>query len=185
MTQLARDLRVISAQEHPPHQEHGQQRDDRDGRVLAQQQLQVDLARGAAVLLGVLSQRGAQVAHLVERVAAVQQVLDVLGHDLLDAREVLVELVQVVLHALVAVELLGLLQEVVECDERVGPHGRLGVLVAVGVLELLRDLAQVREREVARVPALGDDEVRDAAGARVVDVEVAALQGGLVRGAGR
>jgi len=125
-----------------------------------------------ARVLGVLAARVAQRRrfgdHRVQPLAASEHVLDVLRHDLLYVREVLIELVEVALRARVHVEALGLLNEWVELDERVRARCALD-LARVAQLKLLLQLLKVVEGQAFGVSAIGQREVANAAGVHVVE----------------
>lgn len=145
-----------------------------------QQQVPVDLDGRPPVLLAVVPQPAADLAHALEAVAPVQQVLDVLVHDLCDVAQLVVELVEVLGGARVAVGALGLGDEAVELHEGVGPQGRVEQLLhGVGGGELGGQVRQVGEGQLARVGPLRYAEVDDVAGDQVVDRVVARLDGRL------
>lgn len=122
------------------------------GRVLLDEQLPVDADGGAAVLLAVVAQAGAQLAHAFKTVATIQQILDVLGHNLGNITQLIVDLVEVLGSTGVGVGGLALGNEVVELHEGVGPQRRrvdLGDRVGGG--ELAGEVGEVGEGELARV----------------------------------
>lgn len=90
------------------------------------------------VLAAVLAETTAHFAHLLETVTAVEEVFDVLGHNLSDILEFIVQLVEVLCGARVLVRLLGLLDEGVELDVGIWATGRRKVLLRwVGSSKLL------------------------------------------------
>lgn len=148
------------------------QQDDEDetayGRILLQEQVPVDLDGGLAVLLAVVPQPRAHLAHTLQAVSSVQQVLDVLGHDLGHVAQLVVELVEVLGGARVGVRGLGAADEGVELHEGVRPQrGAVQLLRGVRVGELGREVREVGEGELARVRALADAEEYDVVGDEV------------------
>lgn len=139
--------------EEPPPQEHDYDKSQAaDGAVLLEQQVPVDLDRGPAVLLAVVAQARADLAHALEAVAAVEQVLDVLVHDLGDVAQLVVELVEVLRGAGVAVGALRLVDEAVELHEGVGPQrGAQQLRRRVRRRELGRQVREVGKGQLARV----------------------------------
>lgn len=163
--------------EEPPPQENDYDKPQAaDGAVLLEQQVPVDLDRGPAVLLAVVAQARAHLAHALKAVAAVEQVLDVLVHDLGDVAQLVVELVEVLRRAGVAVGALCLVDEAVELHEGVRAEGGAQQLRRrVGRRELRRQVRQVGEGQLARVRALRYADVDDVVGDQVVDRVVARL----------
>lgn len=148
--------------------------------ILLQQQLPVDPDRRPPVLLTVIPQPRADLAHALEAVPTIQQILDILGHDLCDIAQLIVQLVEVLRGPRVAVRRLGLRDEVVELHEGVGPQrGAEQLRLRVRGGELGREVREVGEGELARVGALRDAAVHDVRGDQVVDGLRAALDGGL------
>lgn len=148
--------------------------------VLLEHQIPVDLDGGLAVLAAVVPQPRADLAHLVQAVPAVQEILDVLGHDLGHVPQLVVQLVQVLGGARVGVRGLGAVDEGVELHEGVRPEGgavQLGG--AVRVLELGADVREVGEGELPGVGALADAQVDDLVAEQVMQCERAGLDRGL------
>lgn len=83
----------------------------RDRTILLEKQFPVYADCRALVLGRVLAQTAAHVAHLVQAVAAVEQVVDVLGHGFVHVLELIVQSVHVVLRPAVLVEFLCALEE--------------------------------------------------------------------------
>lgn len=154
--------------------------------VLLQQQLPVDAHRRTPVLLAVVAQPAADLAHLVQVVAAVQQVLDVLGHDFCHVAQLVVELVEVLRGAGVGVRRARLADEVVKVHKRIGSQARVLHLGGrVRRVELAREVGEVGEGELARVRALADAQEGDVLVDEVVQRVGARLDGRLrLRGAG-
>lgn len=153
------------------------------GTILLEQQLPVDADGGSTVLFAVVAQAAANLAHALEVVAAVEEVLDVLGHDLCDVAQLVVELVEVLGGAGVGVGGLCLCDEVVKLHEGVGAQGGVvDLLGRVGGGELGGQVGEVGEGELARVRGGADAEEDDVVGRRdeVVDrVRRAAVDAGL------
>lgn len=175
-------LSFISEEPHPDKHQHDQH-EHADGRVLLDQQIPIDLDSGLAVLPTIVPQPRAHLAHALEAVAAVQQVLDVLGHDLGDVAQLVVEAVEVLGGAGVGVQGLGAADEGVELHEGVGPQGgRVQLLRRVRLRELGRQVRQVREGQLARVRPLADADVHHVRRDHVVQREGPALDAGLLLG---
>lgn len=88
---------------------------------LLQQQLPVDPYCRLLVLPAVFPQSARDVAHALQAVSSVQQVFDVLCHDLGHVLQLIIELVQVLCRSGVLVCLLCALNEGVELDKCVRP----------------------------------------------------------------
>lgn len=153
-----------------------------------------DFAGRLAVLERLVAEAARHVAHAIERVAAPEQVLHVLGHDPRHVLQVLVQPLQPVRRSVrsglvpvretgrfgpsrVEVESLGALDEGVEFDKRVRSQaGFEGGLGRVGAGEFGAEFREVGEGEFARVRLVGDDEVddrvRDQVAARTTRVSV-------------
>jgi len=128
--------------------------------ILLQQQLPIDPHRCALVLGRVLSKPTTHIPHLLQAVSAVQQVLDVLCHDLRDILELVVQARQVVSRAGVLVCLLCPLDIAVELAVRVGSQRGIEVVFAlVGCLELGADVFEVGEGELFGVRLFGDGDI--------------------------
>lgn len=116
--------RTGPSEEPPPQEEDDNQPQHPERRVLLHQQLPVDPHRRPLVLLAVVPQPARELAHPLEAVPAVQQVLDVLGHDLRHVAQLVVEAVKVLRGARVRVGGLCAGDEGVEVHEGVGAEGR-------------------------------------------------------------
>jgi hypothetical protein len=142
---------------------------------LLQEELPVDAHSRLLVLPAVFSQPARDVAHPLEAVATVQQVVDVLGHDLGHVFQLIVQLVQILRRSRVLVRLLCALDESVELDKGVRPEPLVEVLVwLVGLGELGGEVGEVCEGQFARVGAVADAEeaqvaVQEVAGGHVSD----------------
>jgi len=159
---LIRLVLAPASEEAPPekHQDNKAQR--RKGTVLLEQQLPVDPHRRTAVLFRIVPQPRADLAHALEAVATVQQILDILGHDLGYVAQLAVELIEVLGCARVGVRGLGALDEGVKLGEGVGPErGRLDIAALVGGGELARQIGEVGEGQFPRVGAVGYAEEDD------------------------
>jgi hypothetical protein len=152
-----------SPEEAPEQEQHDDGSYPGNGTVLLEKQLPVDADSRALVLGRVLAQPAAHVAHLVQAVAAVEQVVDVLGHGLVHILELVVEAVHVVLRPAVLVEFLCALEEAFELGVGVRAQARVEVVFAlVRALELLAHVVEIGEGEFLRVTAFGhghEDEV--------------------------
>lgn len=107
-----------------PNQQYQDDQTKRSKRpVLLQQQLPVDPDGRALVLRTILPQPRAQVAHLLQAVASIQQVLDVLCHHLRHIFQLVIQPGQVVCGATVLVRLLRAVDVALELGELVGSQG--------------------------------------------------------------
>jgi hypothetical protein len=146
-----------SPKEAPEEEQHDDGSYSRNWSVLLEKQLPVDADCRALVLGRVLAQPAAHVAHLVQAVAAVKQVVDVLGHGFVHILELVVESVHVVLRPAILVEFLRALQEAFELGVGVRAQARVEVVFAlVRALELLAHVVEIGEGEFLRVAAFGD-----------------------------
>ena len=122
---------------------------------LLQQQLPIDPHRGLLVLPAVFSQPARDISHSLQAVSSVEQVLDVLGHDLGHILQLVVELVQVLCCTRVLVRLLRALDEGIELDKGIRPtRGREVVMDFVGCCELGGQVGEVGEGEFAWIRAV-------------------------------
>lgn len=157
-----------SLEESEPDKEQDNEHETAYGRILLQEQIPVDPDGGLAVLLAVVPQPRAHLAHALQAVSPVQQVLDVLGHDLGDVAQLVVQLVEVLGGARVGVRGLGAADEGVELHEGVRPQrGAVQLLRGVRVGELGGQVREVGEGELARVRAVADAEEYDVVGDQV------------------
>lgn len=95
---------------------------------LFQHEFPIDPHGGFPVLLAVLSQPAAHLAHPLQTVSTVEEILNILGHDLGDVFQLIIQLVQVCACSAVLVCLLGPLDEGVEFDECIWTQGSRQVL---------------------------------------------------------
>lgn len=86
---------------------------------LFQQQFPVDAHRSLLVLPAILPQAPRQFAHPLQAVSTVQQILNVLGHNLRDILQLVVNPVEVLRRTTVLVQLLGTLDECIELNESI------------------------------------------------------------------
>lgn len=179
--------RFPSLKEPEPYENQDDEEQPRKGPVLLEQQLPVDAHGSAAILLAVVAQPAANLAHALKTVTTVQQVLDILGHDLGNIAQLIIQLVQPLRSTGIRIDSLSLGDEVVKLHEGVGPQGgRVHLGSGVRREELAGQVGQVCEGELARVRAVADAEEDDVRVDRVVQrVLRAAVDGGLgLRGAG-
>ena len=168
-------------EEPQPDEDQNDEAEPRKRPVLLEQQLPVDTHGSSAVLFAIVAQATANLTHAFQAVPAVEQILDILRHDLGDVAQLVVELVEVLGGAGVGVDGLGLADEAVKVHEGVGPEGR-GVDLGIGVgrVELAGEIGEIGEGELARVGAVADAEEDDVLVDEVVQgVLGAAVDGGL------
>lgn len=152
---------------------------------LAQQKFPVDPDSCLAVFSAILAEPTAHISHAFQTVSSVEQILNVLCHDLGDILQLIIQLVQVLGGSAVLVRLLGPLDEGVEFDEGIGAAGSSEVLLRrVCGGEFLLDVGQEDKGKLSGVRAVADAEEDKS----IVD-EVAAgrgaVSGGLEGGVGR
>jgi hypothetical protein len=156
---------------------------------LLQQQLPVDSDCRLLVFPAVLAQPAGNVAHALEAVSPVQQILNVLGHDLCDILELVVEFIQVLGGSRVLVCLFCALDEGVELDELVGTaRGREVLLGLVDCCEFSGEVGQVGKGQLAGVGAVADAEEAEIAADEVAVGSVSVTRGqvaGMGIGSGR
>ena len=112
-----------------------------------------------AVLLAVFPKPAAHITHLLQTIATVQQVLDVLGHDFRHVFQFIVEFVQVGGGTSVHVGLLCALDEGVEFDKGIwSQSGGMDLLQRIDGGEFLCEVGQVCEGELAGIRAVADAE---------------------------
>lgn len=169
-----------SLEEPPVDEDQDEQPQPRKGSVLLHQQLPVNAHSGTTILLTIIAQAAANLAHALQIVTAVQQILNVLRHDLCDIAQLVVELVEVLRGAGIGIGSTGFCDEVVKLHEGVGPQ-RWVVVVGglVGGGELGGEVGEVGESELARVGTLADAEKNDVGVEEVVDGVGAGLDAGL------
>lgn len=148
--------------------------------ILLQQQLPVDTHSRPSVLFAIVAKTAANLAHLLEVVAAVQQILDILGHDFRDVAQLVVELVEVLRRARVGIRRARLGDEAVKVHKRIRPQRRVVHLVRrVGAVELGGEVGEVGKGQLARVRALADAQEDNVRVDEVVQRVLAALDRGL------
>lgn len=154
--------RENNLEEPPPEEKDNDEAQHSERPVLPHEQLPVDPHGGPLVLPAVVPQAARQLAHPLQAVPPVQQVLDVLGHDLGDVAQLVVQAVEVLGGAGVGVRGPGALYEGVKVHEGVGAEGgRVEGLGGVCHGELAGEVGEVGEGELAGVVAVGDGEEDD------------------------
>lgn len=113
----------ILSEEPPPYEYYYDDSNAREWSILLQQQFPIDPHRRPLVFPTILPQPLTHVAHPLQTVPSVEQILDVLRHDLRHVPKLIVQLVQIPCSPRILVCLLGALNEGVEFDEGVGPAG--------------------------------------------------------------
>lgn len=167
--------------EEPPPQENDYDESQRAKRpILLEHQFPIDSYGSPPILLTIIPQPRADLAHPLQTISAIEQILNILGHHFCHVAQLVIKLVKVLCGARIAVGRLGLGNEVVKLHKGVGPQGRveqLGHRIHGG--ELGGEVREVGEGELARVGALGDAKVDNVRGDEVVDCVCAGLDGGL------
>jgi hypothetical protein len=124
---------------------------------LLHQQLPINPHRRPLILPTILPQSATHFSHPIQTVPTVQQILNILGHDLRHVLQLILNLVQVRTRPRILVRLLGLLDECVELHERVRPTRRAVVLRGrVDICEFGGQVGEVREGEFAWVRGVAD-----------------------------
>lgn len=99
-------------------------------------------------------------SHALQAISPIQQIFDILGHDLCYVAQLVVQLVEVLRGARVGVGGFGARDEGVELHEGVGAHGGgEDLLQGIGSAEFGREVGEVGEGELAWVGALADAHV--------------------------
>lgn len=129
---------------------------------LLQQKFPIYPHRRLPILSTILPQPPAHLAHPLQTIPSIQQILDILRHHLRHVRELAVQLVQITCCAGVAVGLFCAGHEGVEFDEGVGAEGGRGEAGGwIGGEEFGGNVGEVREGEFARVGGVADAEEAD------------------------
>lgn len=90
---------------------------------LFHQQFPVDAHRCPTIFLAVLTQTTRKLAHALQAVSTVEEVLDILGHDLGDITKLVVQLIQVTRGTAILIQLLCALNKGIEFDEGIRAKG--------------------------------------------------------------
>lgn len=169
-----------SSKEPPIQEDENNKAKTGKGPVLLQHELPVDPHGGPAILLAVVAQAGAYLSHALEAISTVQQVLNVLCHNLCHVAQLVIEAVEVRRGARVGIGGLCLCDEGVELHKGVGSEGG-GVDLGGGVGggELAGEVGEVGEGELARVRGGADGEEDDVRVDEVVEGVGARLDRGL------
>jgi hypothetical protein len=114
-------FRLGISEEAEPYKQHDDHAKDTYGSVLLDQQIPIDFDSRLAIFLTVVPQPRAHLAHALEAVPPIQQIFDVLGHDLCHVPKLVVELVEVLGGARIGVRRLGAVNEGVEFHESIWP----------------------------------------------------------------
>jgi hypothetical protein len=134
------------SKESPPNEKQNEEADTSEWSVLAEQQLPINAHRSSSILGAILSQSAADLAHTLETVSTIQQVLDILGHDLGYVAELIVQLVEVLRGAGIGVGGLSARDEGVELHKGVRTHGAgEDLLQGVGCAEFGGEVGEVGE----------------------------------------
>ena len=88
--------------------------------VLFEHQLPINLDRRPPILLAILPQPPRHLSHLLETVSSIQQILNILRHNLSHIPQFIIQLIQVLTCSAILVRLLGALHKGVKFEERVG-----------------------------------------------------------------
>lgn len=113
-----------SPEELPVEEQNNKESQSTNGSVLLQQQLPVDPNRSLSILSAVLSQSATDLTHSLQAVSPIQQILDILGHDLGDVSELIIEFVKVLRSTGIGIGGLGAGDEGVEFHECIGSERR-------------------------------------------------------------
>ncbi len=137
----------------------------REGPILLQQQFPIDPHRRPLIFPTIFPQPLTHIAHPLQTIPPVQQILNILRHDLGHIPQLIIQFIQILRGAGVLVGFLGALDEGVEFDEGVGAAGGGKVLGGgVGGCEFGGEVGEVGEGEFARVGAVADGEEADGGG---------------------
>lgn len=112
-----------SREESPPHKNHNKQPQPPNRTILLKQQLPINPNRRLPILLTILPQPRTDLTHPLQTISSIQQILDILRHDLGYIAELVVQLIEVLRCAGVGVGAFGTVDEGVEFHEGVGTEG--------------------------------------------------------------
>lgn len=162
---------MIRSKEEPPPQEEDNDASHRSKRaILLQQQVPINPDGRPLILLTVIPQPTAQLAHALQAITTIEQILDILRHDLGDVPQLIMQLIQILRRARVAVRRLGAANEAVKVHKRIRPKRRVHELLRrVRRRELARDVGEVCKGELARVRAVRDGHVHNVGLDQVVE----------------
>lgn len=170
----------LCSEEPPPQKDQYNKAQRAKGPILLQHQLPINPHSRPPVFLTIIPQPRANLAHPLETVPAIQQILNILGHDLGHIAQLVIQLVEILRRAGVTIGRFGFCNKVIKLHKRIGPQRRveeLGHGVHGG--ELGGEVGEVGEGEFAGVGAFGDAEVDYVLGDEVVDGVGAGFDGGL------
>ena len=149
----------------PPQQKNRNHPDPRKRPILLQQQIPINPHRRLPIFPAILPQPARHLAHPLQTITPVQQILDILRHHLRHVSQLVVQLIKVLARPRVLVCFFGALDEGIEFDEGVGAAG--GGEVGgrrVGGCEFGGEVGEVGEGEFARVGAVADGEEDEGGG---------------------
>ena len=112
-----------SREESPPHENYNEQSQPPNRTILLKQQLPINPNRRLPILLTILPQSRTDLTHPLQTISSIQQILDILRHDLGYIAELVVQLIEVLRCAGVGVGAFGTVDEGVEFHEGVGTEG--------------------------------------------------------------
>lgn len=173
-------LRFSHSEKPPPQKEQYNNPHRRKRSILLKQQLPINPHSRLPIPQTIIPQPRTHIPHLIQTIPPIQQILDILVHNLAHISQFVVELVEVGGGARVLVGFARLLDEAVEFDEGVGACVLGEVLLCgVGGGEFLGEVLEVGEGEFARVGVVGYAVEDEVAVYDVAVVGVASVYGGL------
>ncbi len=160
MSLLIHDGLAARSKEPPPNKNQDEQSQPSKRAILAQQQLPINPHRRPSILGTILPQPAAHLPHTLQTITPIQQIFNILRHDLGNIAQLVIQFIQVLRGARVRVCGFGARDEGVEFHEGVGSHGgREDLLQRVGGAEFGGEVREVGEGELAGVGALADAHV--------------------------
>lgn len=164
-------------------QQH-QEANTRKGPILLQQQLPVDPHRRSPIPLTIIPQPATHLPHAIQTIPPIEQILDILRHDLCNIPQLIIQLVQVLRRARIRIRRPRLGNKTIEIHKRIRTQRRIMRLRGrMTGRELAGQVGKVCECQLARVGPLADAEEDDVRVDEVVHrvVAGAAFDGGLGR----
>lgn len=133
-----------TSEESPVYKHNHDERQSTNGTILLHQQFPIDPHCRLPVLSTILPQSGTNFTHTLQAVTPIQQILDILRHDLCHVSQLIVQLIKVLGGAGIGVGGFCPRDESVEFHERVGAERRgEGLRNGVGGAELGGEVGEV------------------------------------------
>jgi hypothetical protein len=168
------------SEEPPPDKQQYKQPQPRQRSILLQQQLPINPHRRLSILPTILLQPTTHIAHPLQTIPSIQQILNILRHHLRDIPQLIIQLIQILRRAAITIRSLRLLNKRIKLHKRIrSQYRRHDLLGGIRVCEFRADVREVGEGQFPGVGFLADADVDDVVGDEVVDRVRAAFDGGL------